>query len=235
MKTLHRILKLGQRGASLTGYALALSTFTAVSLVAVDNLEESSGTFLSQTGDEIGAARESRDVLVASDLGTSPYAAPTTTSTTTPPSSSSSSSSSSTSSSTLPPPTYTETFNGFNQAASSGKCIQGQVGGEIVQASCNSSNAQTMLVMESSAGGSQVRVNGQCMAPVDSSNAANMIAVPCVDGDQSQLWTKDGTGRWVNSGTGRCLDVPGNSNGDGVQLIQFDCHNGANQQWVESV
>ena len=39
--------------------------------------------------------------------------------------------------------------------------------------------------------------------------------------------------RLVASHSGKCLDVPGASGQDGVALMQWACHGGANQQWEE--
>ncbi|MCD0447229.1 RICIN domain-containing protein [Glycomyces sp. A-F 0318] len=35
----------------------------------------------------------------------------------------------------------------------------------------------------------------------------------------------------VNRNSGRCVDVVGGSTADGAEIIQYDCHGGANQQW----
>ncbi|GAA0399942.1 hypothetical protein Acor_22440 [Acrocarpospora corrugata] len=40
-----------------------------------------------------------------------------------------------------------------------------------------------------------------------------------------------GTYTLVNANSGQCLDVPGSSTADGVQLVQFTCNNGANQRF----
>ncbi|GAB3834911.1 extracellular catalytic domain type 1 short-chain-length polyhydroxyalkanoate depolymerase [Dactylosporangium cerinum] len=43
-----------------------------------------------------------------------------------------------------------------------------------------------------------------------------------------------GTTALVGVASGRCLDVPGSSTANGVQLQIWDCHGGANQQWTAS-
>jgi endo-1,4-beta-xylanase len=35
-----------------------------------------------------------------------------------------------------------------------------------------------------------------------------------------------------NESSGMCLDVPGASSSDGVQIQQYPCHYGPNQQWL---
>lgn len=47
-----------QRGATLAEYALVFALIVVVSLLAVDNLTTTSGTYLSVTGDDIGEPRE---------------------------------------------------------------------------------------------------------------------------------------------------------------------------------
>jgi len=41
------------------------------------------------------------------------------------------------------------------------------------------------------------------------------------------------SGRLVGVGSGRCLDVPNQSQTDGTQVIIWDCNGGANQQWTQ--
>jgi len=45
-----------QRGASLVEYSLALALILVITLAAVTSLTEGSGTYLSQTGNDIGRA-----------------------------------------------------------------------------------------------------------------------------------------------------------------------------------
>jgi O-glycosyl hydrolase len=41
------------------------------------------------------------------------------------------------------------------------------------------------------------------------------------------------SGRLVGAGSGRCLDVPNQSQTNGTQVIIWDCNGGANQQWTQ--
>jgi hypothetical protein len=41
------------------------------------------------------------------------------------------------------------------------------------------------------------------------------------------------SGRLVGVGSGRCLDVPNQSQTNGTQVIIWDCNGGANQQWTQ--
>ena len=41
------------------------------------------------------------------------------------------------------------------------------------------------------------------------------------------------TGRLVGAGSGRCVDVPNQTQTNGTQLVIWDCNGGANQQWTQ--
>jgi hypothetical protein len=64
-------------------------------------------------------------------------------------------------------------------------------------------------------------------------NSAPIIQFTC-NGKQNQQWWLVDKGnseyqlKAVHSG--KCLDVPLQP-GDGVQLVQYDCHEGSNQRW----
>ena len=48
--------------------------------------------------------------------------------------------------------------------------------------------------------------------------------------------TTDGYSRLIAQHSGKCLDVSGVSTEDRAEIIQWQCHGGANQQWrVETV
>lgn len=95
-----------QRGTTLTGYALTVSLFVAVGLIAMQQLEDNSGEFLTDTGDSIGAARPDREYLATSIL----EPVPTTSSTTAPPTTTTTTvASSTTSPPTTAPPTTAST------------------------------------------------------------------------------------------------------------------------------
>lgn len=52
-----------ERGSTLTGYSLLVAAFAVVSLGAIAGLNDSSESFLTQTGADIGAPRESTELL----------------------------------------------------------------------------------------------------------------------------------------------------------------------------
>jgi endo-1,4-beta-xylanase len=41
-----------------------------------------------------------------------------------------------------------------------------------------------------------------------------------------------GSGQVVGTGSGKCLDVPGQSTADGTQIILWTCSGTSNQQWT---
>jgi hypothetical protein len=51
------------------------------------------------------------------------------------------------------------------------------------------------------------------------------------NGTAAQAWTKSGS-TLVNSGSGKCLDVTGNTSANGTRLQIWTCYGGTNQQWT---
>lgn len=52
------LTRLRERGATATEYALLIALLVGATLIAIDGLTETSGSYLSTTGDDIGEPRE---------------------------------------------------------------------------------------------------------------------------------------------------------------------------------
>lgn len=75
------------------------------------------------------------------------------------------------------------------------------------------------------------RHSGLCLAQAnDSSGGGAVVQQPC-DGGETTQWSLDGA-VLRNRSSGACLDVPGNSQAQGAELITWSCHGGNNQNWT---
>lgn len=70
-------------------------------------------------------------------------------------------------------------------------------------------------------------------------NGARAILFDCY-GTNNQKWapvwvagtgTPYGTAMFINANSGKCLDLSGSAPSNGSHVIQWNCHNGPNQQW----
>jgi hypothetical protein len=69
-------------------------------------------------------------------------------------------------------------------------------------------------------------------------NGARVILFDCY-GTSNQTWAPiwvetdnpEGTLMFINGNSGKCLDLSGNAAENGAAVIQWNCHNGANQRW----
>ncbi|MET9228841.1 RICIN domain-containing protein [Lentzea sp. NPDC003310] len=69
-------------------------------------------------------------------------------------------------------------------------------------------------------------------------NGARTILFDCY-GTNNQKWgpiwvesdSQYGTAMFVNANSGKCLDLANGSAANGAHVIQWNCHNGSNQQW----
>ncbi len=124
------------------------------------------------------------------------------------------------------------------------KCVDARAAGTangtaVQQATCNPTNAQQWQFQPTSGG--YVRVNNR-------GNAAqvwDVAEVSSADGGLIHLWTygggnnqqwlpveeADGAYHFVSRHSGKCLDVPGASTADGVQLQQYTCNGTAAQSF----
>ncbi|MBV2353961.1 RICIN domain-containing protein [Streptomyces sp. J2-1] len=129
----------------------------------------------------------------------------------------------------------------------SGKCLDARAaatanGTAVQQYTCNSSNAQQWSFTTTSDG--YVRINNRG----DANQVLDVTNVSTADNAGVQLWTysggnnqqwqavDDGGGAYhfVNRNSGKCLDVPGASTADSVQLAQYTCNGTAAQRFQVS-
>ncbi|MCU7722272.1 ThuA domain-containing protein [Actinoplanes sp. KI2] len=120
---------------------------------------------------------------------------------------------------------------------SSGKCVDAKAaatanGTTIQQYTCNGTTAQQFQQVATT--GAYVRVNNRN----NSSQVLDVTDVSTADNAKIQLWAYGGglNQQWqpvdegggyyhlVNRNSGKCLDVPGASTADGVQLVQYTCN-----------
>ncbi len=126
----------------------------------------------------------------------------------------------------------------------SGKCVDARAAGTangtvIQQYTCNNTNAQQSQFQVAS--GVYYRVNnrnnsGQVWDVTGVSTADNaLIQLWAYGGGNNQQWqaVSEGGGyyHFVSRNSGKCLDVPGNSTADSVQLVQFTCNGTAAQSF----
>jgi mono/diheme cytochrome c family protein len=75
--------------------------------------------------------------------------------------------------------------------------------------------------------------SGLCIAQANSTASGGpVVQLPCNAGAATQ-WTVNGASL-RNRASGACLDVPGNSTAQDVELITWTCHNGNNQNWTQT-
>ncbi|MGW0218680.1 RICIN domain-containing protein [Micromonospora chokoriensis] len=125
-----------------------------------------------------------------------------------------------------------------------GKCVDARAaasanGTAIQQYTCNNSTAQQYQFVPTSGG--YLRVNNrnnsaQVLDVTDRSTADSApIQLWSYSGGNNQQWRAESEGngyyRLVNRSSGKCLDVPGASTADSVQLIQYTCNGTAAQSF----
>lgn len=127
----------------------------------------------------------------------------------------------------------------------SGKCVDARSaasadGTAVQQYTCNGSAAQNWQLVATSDG--YYRVNSN----LDATKAWDVTDVSTADSATVQLWTyssgnnqqwlpvaeADGAYHFVNRNSGKCLDVPGASTTDSVQLAQYTCNGTAAQSFT---
>ncbi|WP_411293745.1 RICIN domain-containing protein [Streptomyces kunmingensis] len=126
----------------------------------------------------------------------------------------------------------------------SGKCVDARAaasgdGTAVQQYACNGSAAQNWQLAPTSGG--YYRINSN----LDAGKAWDVTDVSTADSAPVQLWTysggnnqqwlpvaeSDGAYHFVNRNSGKCLDVPGASSADSVQLAQYTCNGTAAQSF----
>ncbi|MET7397385.1 ThuA domain-containing protein [Dactylosporangium sp. NPDC005572] len=119
----------------------------------------------------------------------------------------------------------------------SGKCVDARAAGTvngtaIQQYSCNATNAQQYQIQPTSGGFARINQRGNPVQAIDVSNVSSADNAPIqtwtYGGGTNQQWqaVSEGGGyyHFVSRLSGKCLDVPGASTADSVQLVQYTCN-----------
>lgn len=120
----------------------------------------------------------------------------------------------------------------------SGKCVDAAAaatanGTAVQQYSCNSTTAQEWELQATSGGYYQVDNNNNASEAWDVTNVSTADSAPVqlwqYSSGLNQQWqpvaNSDGSYHFVNRNSGKCLDTPGASLADSVQLAQYACNN----------
>ncbi len=235
----------GERGVSLTGYALVLGLMVVGLGGIVSSISTGSGQLLVETGNDIGEARADQIFYETTILEEAPAWATNTTnppsSTTTTAAPTTTTTAPTTTTTTAPPTTTTtaapvalvEVYEGRVGIDHSGKCLRRRPNnGKIVQASCSGSSDRVVTISQTPDGTYLLEMGGECLAPENDStgNGAKIYTSSCDPSNPSQQWERVGE-TWINKASGRCMDVSGASSSNGAELIQWNCHGGANQDF----
>lgn len=221
MRSLLRPSQVAERGAALTGYALVLAAFTAVSLGAIEGLNNASTAYLDETSQDIAQSRELAfyDDLEeledpdgdGGDTDEDPDGEPV----------------------------FELADGGQFQSPADGLCMTLEGDNKFRQRACDGSAAQQISVYTNDAtGSSQLRIGGQCIGlSGNSPNNGDQYEVQDCDTDNPmQLFRRnDVTEQWesaTNRSPLKCLDISGGG-GEGHVIHQWDCHGGANQIWPD--
>ncbi|MEV0216537.1 RICIN domain-containing protein [Micromonospora sp. NPDC050695] len=126
----------------------------------------------------------------------------------------------------------------------SGKCVDARAAGSangtaIQQYTCNSSAAQQYQLVPTSGGYLRVDIRTNSAQVLDVTDRSTADEAPIqlwsYSGGNNQQWRAESEGggyyRLVNRNSGKCLDVPGASTADSVQLIQYACNGTAAQSF----
>lgn len=108
-------------------------------------------------------------------------------------------------------------------------------GARAVQWPCGTAANELFTVNSVDGGHVQfvARHSGLCLAQADSAAAGGpVVQVACTAGPTTH-WTAAGT-TLRNRASGACLDVPGGSTTQDVELITWSCHGASNQNWTRS-
>ena len=143
-------------------------------------------------------------------------------------------------STTTTPPTQgpissTTWYSVINKA--SGKCVDAKAAGTgdgtvIQQYTCNGTAAQQYQFVPTSGGYLRINNHGNSAEVLDVTNVSTADNAPIqtwtYGGGNNQQWQavaeSGGYYHFVNRNSGKCLDTPGASTADGVQLVQYTCN-----------
>ncbi len=221
MRFLTQNLNRRQRGAALTGYALVLAAFTALSLTAIEGLNSASSTYLNETSNDIAESRELAfyDELEEIDDGSGDGG--------------------DTSEDDEGALDYELADGGQFQSPADGLCMTLEGDGKFRQRPCDGSAAQQISVYTNDdTGSSQLRIGGQCIGlENNSANSGDQYQVQDCDYDNPmQLFRRNTVTEQWESANNRspimCLDISGGG-GDGSVIHQWSCHGGTNQIWPD--
>lgn len=221
MRLLTRTLSPAQRGAALTGYALILAAFTALSLGAIEGLNGASTAYLNETSNDIADSRELAfyDELEEIDDGSGDGGE--------------------TGEDDEGVPDYELTDGGQFQSPADGLCMTLEGDGKFRQRTCDGSAGQQISVYTNDETGSaQLRIGGQCIGLSNNSanNGDQYQVQDCDDDNLMQLFRRNETTQQWESANNRspvmCLDISGGG-GEGHVIHQWTCHNGDNQIWPD--
>jgi hypothetical protein len=221
VRLLSRSLHTAQRGAALTGYALVLAAFTAVSLAAIEGLNSASTSYLNETSSDIAESRELAfyDELEEIDSG-----------------SGGDGESGDDDDGALD---YELTDSGQFQSPADGLCMTLESDGKFRQRPCSGAATQQVAVYTNAETGStQLRIGGQCIGLEDNSSASetHYELQDCDTDNLMQLFRRNETTQQWESANNRspvmCMDVFGGG-GDGQVIQQYPCHSGDNQIWPD--
>ncbi|ETK34639.1 RICIN domain-containing protein [Microbispora sp. ATCC PTA-5024] len=127
----------------------------------------------------------------------------------------------------------------------SGRCVDARAaatanGTAVQQYTCNGTGAQLWQVQATSGGYYRLNAAGNPAQVWDVTNVSTADAAPvqlwAYGGGDNQQWQPveeaGGAYHFVNRHSGKCLDVPGASTADSVQLQQYTCNGTAAQSFV---
>ena len=211
-----RLRRAGQRGATLTGYALIMSSMVVGSLVAIEGLEEGSTEVLEATGDTVGEARPTRAELAESITEEDPDGEIE-----------------------VPDPDPPATYNWQSDYVGiietpQGFCVS-DVSGQVLTADCSTSAGSSLEFFDNADDATdhvQLRVGGLCVTYLNDDQPVALAA--CQNGNDDQLWLQTPSGNLANAGQpGQCLDVNNSQSGSaGAQLLAWGCHGNPNQTFI---
>ncbi|HET6482945.1 MAG TPA: ThuA domain-containing protein [Actinoplanes sp.] len=126
----------------------------------------------------------------------------------------------------------------------SAKCLDARAAGTtngtaIQQNGCTGSTAQQYQFAPTSGGFVRINQRGNSAQALDVTNVSTADNAPiqtwAYGGGNNQQWqpVSEGSGyyHFLNRNSGKCLDVPGASQSDGVQLVQYSCNGSAAQSF----
>jgi hypothetical protein len=126
----------------------------------------------------------------------------------------------------------------IRQVGGSGKCLD-DPGGKTANgtrvdlSSCTGKSSQRWTVVQDGT----LRTGGKCLSTAGDSrsNGAKLQLETCNSQDGAQLWQAAADAQLVNPQSGKCLDVPAASAGNGTQPVIEPCANSAsqaNEHWL---